>query len=106
MVEHASVWHTPSTHDPLHTLPQVPQFCPSAARSTQSALQRESPTRQAQVPAWQYSASAHEVPQAPQLLGLVCTLTHAPPHTVPPVQPQVPAVHEEPWLHVVLQLPQ
>ena len=80
----------------MQTLPHSPQFCVSPARSTQAPLHRVSPDRHAQVPAWHDSASAHGVPQAPQLLGLVCVLTQAPPQVVPPAQLQVPPVQADP----------
>jgi hypothetical protein len=56
---HASAWQTPSTHTPLHALPQAPQLCPSAERSTQPLPQRVSPGRHVHTPALQISASPH-----------------------------------------------
>ena len=101
-----SAWQTPSTHEPLHPALQAPQFSSSAVRSTQAPPHRVRPTRQAHAPASQYSASEQGMPQDPQLLGLVCVLTQAPPQVSPPEQPHVPPAHVAPCSQEVVQPPQ
>ena len=72
-------------------VPQLPHVCVAAPEHGQA-------------PAVHVDPLGHAVPQAPQLLLSVCSLTHVVPQSVvPPPQEHVPHVHDE--LHVCVPCP-
>ena len=117
--------HAPAAHEgvplvALQALPQPPQWAglvaklvsqPLAALPSQSpkpALQRNEHAPLAHV-AVALAAPGQLTPQAPQLAGLVCVLTHAPEQNVVPdphTDPHTPALHTKPAPQALLQRPQ
>jgi hypothetical protein len=70
---------------PSQTLPHPPQLFGSLSE-THWPLQKMSPFGHPHEPLWQISPGAHVMPQPPQLLGSVWTLTHWSLQQVLPVQ--------------------
>jgi hypothetical protein len=77
-------WLALQIFPPEQVVPQVPQFCPSLARSTQPPEQTESGAVQVatHLPSWQSSAVAQACPHPPQFAALVLVFTHVPLHEV------------------------
>src|SRR3954462_3282820 len=93
---HAPVEHT---RPPVHALPQVPQFVPSACAFTQTPLQFVRLPEQTHAPAEHVWPWPHVLPHAPQLALSIVTSTHAGPQPTrfagQPVL-RMPAVPEPP----------
>lgn len=108
-----STLHVPLRHTGVpelaeQALPQAPQLAGSLRTAVHAPpLHMRSPIGQAQRPAWQLVPFAHRVPQPPQLMLSVCSLTQTLPHADnPAAQPHLPALHVWLLLHFVPHMPQ
>jgi hypothetical protein len=69
-----------------HCVPHAPQFCGSVLVLVQTPLHLVFPAGQLQAPLTHFSPPEQAWPQAPQLVGSTCVLTHALAQASEPVQ--------------------
>ena len=103
---HVPAWQ--KVVEPLHTSPQVPQFCGSLASDRQMPSQSWVPAGQVHEPSTQVVPSEQAWPHDPQLAGSVLVSTQSAPHAVVPgaAHEHLPPAQVCSAEHAVPQLPQ